>query len=221
MCYNKEVSFVLSLFGICCAIKEIRKQELIDIMRGVFMICLVLMQINEFFLHKYNNPRTLGHQFWALMIPISITIQIIYLFISNFILDMPNKETYITSIVTSSIFLIIMTYFVFSVLIPTFNKRAFNSTLMCPQGCRLKWDAPELMFKKNKWLTVISTVAYIITILIGIYVLFGWEMVVVTIVLLIFSYILSLFGNQKGYNRFGSMWCLMAVIFFCAAIITK
>ena len=66
MCYNKEVSFVLALFGILCAAKEFKKgvngengQNISELMKGAFIFCLALMQLNEFFLHYFNNPKTM------------------------------------------------------------------------------------------------------------------------------------------------------------------
>jgi hypothetical protein len=219
MCYNKEVSFVLALFGICCAIKEFRKNIDINTLKGLFIICLVIMQVNEFFLHVYNKPTTWMHQISAFMIPITLLLQVIIILISIVVIPVLNKEIQITGIVLSSLYIVIHLYFIFAILIPILRKKGFDSTLICSEGCRLRWDSIEKTFDKYFWLALFSATIYIICIFMITYGIFGWEMMTVLISLLGFAFLWSFTGNQKQYNRVGSMWCLLAVIVFSAVII--
>lgn len=217
MCYNKEVSFILAFFGICCAIKEFRKNDIINHLKAFFILCLVLMQINEFVLHKYNNPNNFIHQFASLCIPITISIQVIFCLATNLILPLSN-DIKITNIVMCSIFLLIMLFFMINYILPNFLKSKFNSTLLCNNNCRLKWDAITPFFN-NMFLGIIACLCYYITVFSTIYLLFGTDILIITIALLLAAYLFSFTGNKKQYNHLGSMWCLLCVIFFSVVII--
>ncbi len=219
MCYNKEVSFVVALFGILCAAKEFKKKDIVSVLRGVYMMCLVIMQINEFFLHCFNKPSTFSHQLSAYFISVTIGMQIVALLITGIILPTLDKNLSITVIVTSSIFLACLVYFTAVQFLPALFKQKYNSTLLCKEGCRLKWDVANMCYNHSKLLTLLFTICYMTTLFITTYGLFGWELLTVLICLLLFSFVMSWFGNSKGYNYFGSLWCFSSVIVFSAVII--
>jgi len=219
MCYNKEVSLAIALFGIFCSAKEFKKETLNDNLKGIYILCLVFMQLNEFLLHYFNNPKNLGHQISAFLIPVTITIQIICLLSCTIVIPDIDKGSYITGLVTSSILLASALYFFITVFIPTLYKRNYKSVLLCPTGCRLKWDSADLAYDKNWFLAILFSACYAILLFLITYFIFGYEILITLICLLAFAYFLSYTGKSKNYNRIGSMWCLMTAVVICGAII--
>jgi len=221
MCYNKEVSFVLSLFGVLCAVKEFKKGTLIETFKGVFIICLVLMQLNEFFLHLFKDPRQWSHQIFAFLIPITLTLQAISVLVAGNLIPNMNKDISITITVLSIIYLIGSIFFLFKILVPMLIKKEFKSTLLCKEGCRLKWDATDACKKYSIVLSNIMFFCYMIPLFIIIYFLFGLELMLILLGLLVLAYFLSFGGKKENYNKYGSMWCLLTIVVFSAVIIVE
>jgi len=219
MCYNKEVSFVVALFGICSAIKEFRKNTDTDTLKGMLIIILVLMQINEFFLHVYNKPTTWMHQISAFMIPMTILSQVIILFAGLVSIPVFDKEVQIFLTTISSMFIVIFIYFTYTVFVPNLLKKGYKSILICREGCRLRWDAADKIFEKNYGLASLAALLYLIGVFMAVYGIFGWEMMIVLISLLGFAFLWSYTGDPKQYNMIGSMWCFSAIIVFSIVII--
>lgn len=217
MCYNKEVSFVIALFGIFCAIKEFKNNNKLS---AIIILTLVLMQINEFFLHVYNNPNTWSHQISAFMIPITISIQVLMMLVFSFILNI-NKYTKMLLIASTLLFLFLMFIATVFILYPVLMNKGFNSTLLCPVDCRLKWDSYDIIGEKSPLLLNVLIICYLISIIIVTTAVYGKRMLSLIIFLIGLSYLLSLYGNQENYNRIASMWCLMSIIVSCLVIIIK
>jgi len=219
MCYNKEVSFVIALFGTVCAIKEFKKGDIISIFRGIYLLCLVLMQVNEFFLHLYNNPDTWTHQIASFCIPVIILIQVILLLTAGVVLPNVTKDLSIAVIVFGSLFMILAVYFFIKVLIPALWNKKFRSIAACKEGCRLKWDSDEKCSADNSWFLNLQRLCYMVTLCIVTYLLFGWELVVVLLTLILVAYFMMLLGPVKGRNLLGSLWCFLSVILFSCVVI--
>lgn len=235
MCFNKEVSFVIAVFGIFCAIHEFKRQKVYS---GLTMIVLSLMQINEFFLHVYNEPSTKMHQISAFMIPITICIQVISLFVASFYVTNISEEAKTTVKVLCGIYLLILIYFFIVSFIPRLlvglgiNKQSgdiqrFNSTLICKEtGCRLNWDSFSNLrhseYQLYKILYFISTTLYLIILGIMIYSIYGIALTIILFILVIMSFLISMYYKRKYNmvsNQSGSLWCIMTIIVFALAII--
>lgn len=225
MCVNKEVSFIIALFGLFCAIKQFNNES---IAVGLYILCLVLMQLNEFFLHIYNNPNTTAHQIAAFCIPLTIMIQSIYFIYTSetFIKDIsPENSKSIT--IMSSIFLIIMIYIIISCLIPAFIHKKFNTTMICDNHsyCRLKWDSLDIFDKyiKNKIISniiiIILMICFVVPCIMVTKYVFN-DIIAGVLLALLISLILFNFYIGKNLFVVGSLWCLLTLVIICFTIIT-
>jgi hypothetical protein len=225
MCYNKEVSFVLFFFGLCCAINALKKDPVENsksLYIGLYVLALSLMQANEFFLHLFKNPKKWSHQISAVMIPVTILIQMILMLICSIYMEnIPEKSRPIL-IGMSATTVAITSSFIIFICVPVlfkFNKtgKGFASTMLCPEGCRLRWDTSDIAMKTSNILFNTNNVLYFITLAIITYYIFDITVTVIIFVLALLIYVYTLSATKS--NSFGSLWCLMTLVIICVILI--
>jgi small-conductance mechanosensitive channel len=212
MCYNKEVSLVIFIFGIMTAIKLIRKDK---VKEGVIVIFVSIMQLVEFFLHMYPNINSSVHQIASLSIFFVSMSQIIcYMALVPYqIKNKENKEINTALLTLGSIYLAISVYFLFTVLFPNYGK--FESIIdpICKSNCRLNWAIIKYIRNENIYLYYLMSIIYVLVTCMIIYQVFGINIMIAILSLWIFCVIF--FSN----NSVGTMWCFLSIFAICAIIL--
>jgi hypothetical protein len=221
MCFNKEVSFVISLIGITLLIKlaQLYKEDPIKNEKYICFILLmtglVLMQISEFIVHCYPNNKSLGHQIGSLMIPITLLIQVILALVYVVVYcDLPvEMRNFVVSL--CAFYFILFFYVLFVYYVPNFGH--YNSNPLCKKGCRLEWIQNSLVAKNNEILSNIMGFMMFLILFIEFYYGFG----PIAAFLLFLSLALSIFYSWI-YSRnmyAGSLWCIFVVFIMILIII--
>ena len=199
MCFNKEVSFLVFLFGFLTSIKLFICDNQKSIELGLIILTISLMQLNEFFIWKYNKNRTLN-KFFSSFVPIVVLIQIIvpfYLIIKHKHLE-KDDNFFWPYCVFFGIFVICSIYILFNVI------SGPNPSYRNKSTCRLKWGAysfiPSLSF-----VSILYSVSYLIVLLSSFYYI-DWKLLLLSALTLVLS--------VMYYRKFniGSIWCFSAII---------
>lgn len=214
MCFNKEVSFLIFLFGFMTAVKMFvhsgtenieQKRYLLS---GILIFTISLMQLVEMFLWMYQT-KSITNLMLGKLILLTLVVQIISYFSANIALNLLNSESslYETIIVFFTLTLLATLGVVFSTDWSNAYSLKNNST------CRLNWGP----FSKGNF-NIYSTffgLCYVLTMTLLAYENYNIKGLIVSAgaLLLAIGYAFT-HGNEF---MFGSLWCNLAVILFILA----
>ncbi len=204
MCFNKELSLILFIFGAACSIKFLLKQE---ILIGIFIFLISLIQLMEFFLHLYQNKQRYQSLF-LLGIFIVLNIHIIFNTYVNYFIG----HSYIMLILGIFYLIVSVIYLIFYI-IPNYKK--FDSKPKCPNNCRLSWSIYDNM---NKPGYLIYFGIYLIAMLYAVNILVGPLYACVGFILFLLSVLYSKIYKEPVT---GTIWCLSAIIIIIFVIIIE
>lgn len=218
MCYNKEVSLVIVIYTFSVIVKLLKDPMNVDpviwnknVIMSLILFGLALMQLNEFFLHLFNDHKTKLHQIFAVMLVITLMSQIVITMIINNQFVRESKLTIPINVI-SGIVLFIFSYFLYKVIIPNFGK--FNCNPLCKESsCRLNWDTSHFMQRYNNWLYRILVISFCLVIFLLGYKVAGIKGLLFTSITLLLSILIS------KNHRSGTFWCFM-VIFLLSIIVS-
>ena len=225
MCFNKEVSAVVFLFGLLFSIKlfmngqeqkelGFQKKSTLYNLAGIFLFFINLMQLNEFFLWSYQNKQSTTHQIWSSAILYTLAFQMIAMYAANIVYDMlpleimdengiskPNPFFWAQTILFG-IYCVTLIYGSIFIVKKNFGK--FNSTpskgSSCQvkgASCRLRWDVMTQFRKQHFWWYLVHALTYFASMLLFTYVDFGWIGFGVSGILLVLAFIYGFYYDWK------------------------
>jgi hypothetical protein len=199
MCFNKELSLALFSFGLAAAIKMFMKGANAA---GIYLLALSSMQIVEFFIHMWPNPKSKVHQMASLMVIFVFVFQIATSIAVTYMRPDVDEKLRESTLGLGSILLLITVVCFFGLIMPKYGK--FNSTPSCPQGCKLSWPVFTAISEYSFPLIVLIGAIHATLLLISTEVVFGWICTLLVGLALLASLVFS-------FQRFGSVWCAMVV----------
>jgi hypothetical protein len=218
MCYNKEVSLVIVIYTFSVIAKLLKDPGNTDpviwnknVIMSLILFGLALMQLNEFFLHLFNDHKTKIHQIFTVMLVITLMTQIVITMIINNQLTSQGSVNIPINVI-SGIVLLIFSYFLYKVIIPNFGK--FNCNPLCKaSSCRLNWDTNHFMQRYNNLLYRLLVVSFCSVIILLGYKVGGIKGLLFTAITLFLSMLVS------KNHRTGTFWCFI-VIFLLSIIVS-
>lgn len=218
MCFNKEVSLLTFIISLVTSIKLFTTKKENEILEnrykatGILLFFIGLMQLNEYFLWLYQNPKNIEHQFFSLCIVITILLQAISFysaskpFIEN--KEVSNMITIAFSITTITQILIIYTFLS--------GKLGNLKSVPSNKSCRINWDIFSKFGKLYPFIFNLSRITYLIVVFTASYYVIGEIItaVMIGIFFLCFLYY-YVYYNYKYPNvtsGSGSAWCFITVV---------
>lgn len=226
MCFNKEVSGLAFFFGLCAGLQLIRegffKRYNLCVV-GIIIILIALMQLNEYFIWKFEEDGTENEkQLASLFTAFTLLFQYIisYIFIFPYMKFSGNSWIAFLSILTSILGLIYVIIFSYCIdkLINDPKWKEDNKSYKDIKTCKLSWGPFNSIWKNNKDLYYVCTVFYLLAFFTLVLLVPNIIILPILILLsLIFAIIYSAIINQSSDTVFGSLWCILAVLLsiFC------
>lgn len=151
MCFNKETSITVYLFGLVCSIylmyRGVTKKINIDIYASILLFFIAKMQLIEYFLwknQKCNFNNKLASSFIIPLLYIQIlVIYLMYLYFNKLTPFINNKTKTISFLII--IFTIVTIYMIY-ILTQNFDKIC---SLKDTPSCRLIWKPFEFLYNHN------------------------------------------------------------------------
>lgn len=241
MCFNKEVSIIVFIFGTSVAIQMLREgisnKDNRKKVVGILIFLVALMQLNEYFLWLYSNkennslkptdPETIDKNYIANIFVIFILffqVLLTWLACVNYkIINFKNNNSMSFFLSIASAIAILIVIVSFSIGIDKILKgpKTDNLSYKDDKTCRLTWGPITSIYNDDPALFNTMLASYLICFLIiGIFL--GKKFIAVIIVILIISLVYSaiMAGNpdpeKKGSDgayitMFGSMWCFLCI----------
>jgi hypothetical protein len=222
MCFNKEVSFVVFLTGLVCSIKLgiTDSEDKKSAAAAIFLASITLMQASEGFLWHFNNPSTISHKIFSLMILLTLSAQVLMNTISFETLGVfRNEYERIIAWILFGIHMLCLMIILIGVVPKKWNT--LNSMPKdCNRLCRLEWDILDTKGLDHvwKWIYVFYYFAYYTLLFIAVFTLvgecYGSLFVLFTFTLILLSKWMGL-PFTKGMSSF---YCF-SVLIICIIII--
>lgn len=222
MCFDKETSLSIFLFGTSCSIylayRGICNKSKDDICNSVILFLVSLMQLIEYFLWKYPTCN-IYNQIASISIILVLYLQPVILYYTYKFLNKKKLDKK-SSLVHNSIILFFTFLCIYFIIYLSKNKRSICS-FKDPNGCRLVWEPFKILLKNKKILFLIALFLYFYIYLIiprnvkvnKIYELLPKVSLIITLLISIYK------KGKYFYTTFGSMWCFIAVFFGIFAIL--
>ena len=223
MCFNKETSLGIFIFGLMCALylqyRGLKNNNILDKYSSIVTFLISNMQLIEFFIWKYQECN-MQNQITSLFLIIILYLQpiIFYLWISFYNLNSQNRE-YVVNI------LILIYSIIFIILFNNFCKNITKICSLADDSARLTWGPIKYMYEKKKILGIILLILYFAIGIIGSYntikfkYIFHKHFILICIIISIIICLVIEKNKENFINIFGSLWCFMAVFFGFFSII--
>lgn len=223
MCFNKEVSLIVFIFGLFASIKlflDANDNNKLNA-AAIYVFSVSLMQLVEFFLWHYNNPKTFSHQFWSMMIAATLCLQVILVYYAsveflNINMSGEKKDYFITLTVLLVSYLCIFLYLFLNSFkyFGLFDSRPTicNSRI---NECRLTWSIQNFFKKENMFLHKLMTLIYLVGCGLMTYLIFGYPAVIILFSLLAIIFLIN------GKKSIESLWCFSVVIITICVLLFK
>lgn len=223
MCHNKETSLVIFIFSLSVIIelivRGVESQDSRYIFASLYLFSLSLMQLVEFFIHKYDNSQIL---YW--MVLVAIVLQ----FITSEIYLYMNKlvPVYVCFLdIIFHLFILIVVIIIgknITILDNNSMKDCGEWFIVRMTGCKLRWSVLEDMVGKAPILTGIAMLIFVVYITMSTYHLFHEGVFSAYIIILILTMGISfIFNKNPTFKTSGSSsaWCFFVIILSIVVII--
>jgi len=211
MCFNESVSLSVGLFGVLSSFYLIYRgvtfQLKQDILAGVLLFFISLMQFIEYILWKNQNCN-LKNQIASILIIVVLFLQVISTNITYFYLFGNSLKEYFLSNY-DSILLIIFTLLIIYIVKILYDNKSQICSFKDEGSCRLAWEPFRYLIKNYTILSIIC---------IGLYFYLmnrptsidgrRYLLLVTLIIALIYS---TYYQGEYFLTIFGGVWCFMCV----------
>ncbi len=225
MCFNKEVSLVIFLFGIIACIKLFKNKEKFmanknnqlltsdnySAISGSILLSIALMQFVEFLLwSSAGNTKSTLHQWANVLVFVTIYLQlaIVYPLVINVVEEDKKIVLSVFFGIATAIFIPIM-YLIGYKKFGSFNAIDKGS---CSISCRLSWDFNAKFIKYYNILYLLFSALYFVSTFIVFYEIFDISVFIGLIASVLISFFIETYNNHMKPKYFGSLWCFVVVI---------
>lgn len=235
MCFNKEVSLVIFIYGVLTSAKLLNKgstetdTELQKIYYsvGIFILVVALMQINEFGLWLYQPPFTKNakfiNQIFSICVYATLFIQAVGLYFSVMYFDLFKSEgNWTPEKIILTILFILQTI---GVLWALFNMKSWFGSMVSQPNCRhngklqssrLSWAASHVYNEKSNSMYLLYIISYFALNLMCTYYILTPIGMGISMLIIFVAFIFSQFIYKCNYLQYGSIWCFIIVVLCCA-----